>query len=198
MSAASMFLLSDDYWQVKNTKEKGRGVFAKKRVLAGTVIGDYLGKVIHIADYDPVIEKGMYLMYFSDRAFIYPDLSVPGIHLLNHSCIPNCWMYIYQGHTLFFALRTIEAGGEFTISYLLSPKDNTCSPCMHICKCGSLICTGTMHLTPEKYARWQRFQIMERKKTKNSPFTIGQDLSRLPSYPEKIPANRIYATIMAP
>ena len=41
-----MFLLSEDYLQIRKTKKKGFGVFAKKRIKAGTVIGDYLGKVI--------------------------------------------------------------------------------------------------------------------------------------------------------
>lgn len=192
-----MFLLSKDYWRIKYTKEKGRGVFAKKGIQTGTVVGDYLGKVIHIADYDPAIEKGMYLMYFTDQAFIYPDLTKPGIYLLNHSCIPNCWMHIYHGHTLFFTLRNIEVGEELTISYLLSPKDDTCNPCEHMCKCGSVMCSGTMHLTQKKYVRWQHYLAEEKKTEKTSSYVIGSDLPRLSSYPKKIPINRIYAAIMA-
>jgi len=45
-----MFLISDDYWQIQKTKEKGYGVFAKKEIKKGTIIGDYLGKVIKTAD----------------------------------------------------------------------------------------------------------------------------------------------------
>ena len=47
-----MCLLKDADWEVKKTKEKGRGVFCKKEIKAGTVIGDYLGKVIKTAEYD--------------------------------------------------------------------------------------------------------------------------------------------------
>jgi len=138
-----MFLLGKDFWQIKKTNKKGNGVFAKKNILQGTVISDYLGKVIKMSEYDLDLDKdGLYLMYFSDRAGIYPDLTTPGPHLINHSCTPNCWMYIYRGHTLFFALRDIKPGEELTISYLLSPKDESCNNCTHVCKCDSEFCTG--------------------------------------------------------
>lgn len=188
-----MFLLKDDYWEIKKTKEKGDGVFSKKKIKKGTVIGDYLGKVIKTAEYDlDNDKKGLYLMYFSDEASIYPDLKKPGPHLLNHSCKPNCWIYIYRGHTLFFALETIAPCEELTISYLLSPYDETCKPCVHICKCDSKFCTGTMHLSKNKYKRWQKFQNEERKKTKKVKVVFGKDLPRLTLYPKSIPIDPIY------
>lgn len=191
-----MFLLKDDHWQIKKTREKGFGVFAKKQIKAGTIVGDYIGKVIKIAEYDLDNDnKGLYLMYFTDQASIYPNLKKPGIHLLNHSCTPNCWIYTYRGHTLFFALRNIESGEELTISYLLSPKDKTCKPCTHTCKCRSKSCTGTMHLSKDKYERWQKFQNEEKKKTNKTKVVFGKNLPKLTSYPKIIPKNPIY-TIM--
>ncbi len=191
-----MFLLKDDHWQIKKTQEKGFGVFAKKEIKAGTIIGDYLGKVIKTAEYDlDKDKKGLFLMYFTDQAAIYPNLKKPGIHLLNHSCTPNCWLYTYCGHTLFFALRKIFSGEELTISYLLSPKDENCNPCTHTCKCKSKFCTGTMHLSKDKYERWQKFQNEEKKKTKKAKAVFGKNLPKLTSYPKIIPNNPIYAII---
>lgn len=188
-----MFLISNDFWQVKRTKAKGLGVFAKKEIKAGTIIGDYLGKVIKTAEHDLEKDKGeIYLMYYSDEASIYPDLKKPGTHLLNHSCSPNCWIYIYRGHTLFFSLRKIEPGEELTISYLLDPKDETCNPCIHDCKCSSKFCTGTMHLTKAKYEKWQKFQNQEKKKTKIPKAVFGKNLPKLSSYPKVIPKNPVY------
>ena len=193
-----MFLINKDYWEVKKTKEKGYGVFARKKVNAGMIIGDYLGKVIETAKYDLDKDKdGLYLMYFTDEASIYPDLIKPGTHLLNHSCAPNCWIYTYRGHTLFFALRNIDPGEELTISYLLSPNDGTCTPCTHVCKCGSKFCTGTMHLPKNKYEIWQKFQDEEKKKTKTAKHILGKNLPRLTTYPKRIPNNPIYS-IMVP
>lgn len=189
-----MFLLKDTFWQIKKTKEKGYGVFAKGQIKAGTIIGDYLGKVVDMTQYDlDDDKKGLYLMYFSDEASIYPNLKKPGIHLMNHSCSPNCWIYIYCGHTLFFSLRDIEPGEELTISYLLSPNDETCTPCTHTCKCGSKNCKGTMHLSKDKYEKWQKFQNEQKNKTLCAKFVFGKNLPKLTSYPKITPNNPIYA-----
>lgn len=191
-----MLLLKKDYWQIKKTKEKGYGVFAKKRINAGTIIGDYLGKVIKTAQYDLNNDKnGLYLMFLTDQAAVYPDLKKPGIHLFNHSCEPNCWIYTYLGHTLFFALRKIEPGEELTISYLLSPKSENCMACLHDCKCGSKSCTGTMHLSEDKYQKWQKFQNEGKKKAEKLKFTFGKNLPKLLNYPKKVPINPIYTII---
>jgi len=191
-----MFLISRDSWQIKKTKQKGLGVFAKKEIKEGIVIGDYLGKVIKTVEYDQDLDKdGLFLMYYSDEASIYPDLTKPGTHLLNHSCSPNCWIYAYRDHTLFFTLRNISPGEELTISYLLSPKDD-CDPCTHTCKCQSEFCTGTMHLSKTRYAKWQKFQRMQKKKTKVAKVTFGKNLPKLNSYPKQVPNNPIYAAII--
>lgn len=193
-----MFLLSHNYWRVEKTKEKGRGVFAKKAILAGMVIGDYLGKILSIAEYDVETDKHeLFLMYFTDGACIYPDVTRPGIHLINHSCTPNCWIYVYRGHTLFFALRDIAVKEELTISYLLSPKDKTCAPCLHVCKCGSETCTGFMHLSRKKYALWRKFRDSQQKGMRVAPFVLGGNLPRLDTYPSRIPGNSIYTTMIS-
>jgi SET domain-containing protein len=191
-----MFILKKSFWEVKKTKKKGLGVFCKKNINAGTVIGDYLGKVIHILDYDLASDaKGLYLMYLTDEACIYPDLTKPDLHLINHSCNPNCWMYIYKGHTLFFAIKDIKSGDEFTIHYAMSPKEETCTKCTHICNCGYSVCNGTFHLRKDKYTMWQTFQEKERKKTKIVEFRFGKSLQKLKSYPKVLPLNPIYAKI---
>jgi len=191
-----MFLIPQDFWQVKKTAHKGLGVFAAKKLTKGTVIGDYLGTVIKTSDYDFTLDQnGLFLMYYSDAASIYPDLSVPGIHLINHSCLPNCWIYNLNGHTLFFALRNIQVDEELTVSYLLSPKSKYCNPCRHICKCQSKNCTGSMHLSPEKFTIWQTFQDKHVKKTRKAGVVYGQTLPPLPKYPKSIPLNPVYARI---
>lgn len=189
-----MILLPKDSWEIKNTNKKGRGIFAKRDIPPGTVVGDYIGKVIKTAEED-IYEKdeALYLMYYHDRASIYPeDHKAPGIHLLNHSCTPNCWMYTYRGHTLFFAIRHLFKGEEITISYLLPPQDEFCNPCNDICHCNGLICHGTMHLTDTKYDKWDDFNDKEAKKTKKARVTYGKVLPRLASYPDSIPDDPIY------
>ena len=136
--------------------------------------------------------ENLYLMYYHDQASIFPDLQKPGIHLLNHSCTPNSWLYTYCGHTLAFTLRQIFEGEELTISYLLSPEDEFCKPCTHICKCESLICARTMHLSEQKYKKWRIFQETKAKKDLRKRIRYGKELQLLSSYPKTIPDNPIY------
>lgn len=192
-----MFLIPDTYWEMGDSKEKGRGIFCKKSIVAGTVISDYLGKIIDTAQYDLASDKrGLYLMYFSDERSIYPDLTLVGPHLFNHSCRPNCWIKIYRGHTLFFALRAIKKGEELTISYLLDPDSSACSPCTHICKCHSINCSGTMHLTEKKYVLWHNYLQMHTTKERRSRSVVGENLLPLSSYPSTIPYESIYTQML--
>ena len=180
-----MILLPDEYWEIKKTKNKGRGVFAKKNISKGTVIGDYVGKVLRPEE-AVVDEEQIYLMYYHDRAVISPDLEKPGIHLLNHSCKPNCWFYIYKGHTLAFAFRKILKGEELTIPYLLPPIDKFCNPCPHVCNCKNVNCTRTMHLSKEKYDLWRKITEKQARQTKKKRVSFGKELPVLSSYPKRV------------
>jgi hypothetical protein len=187
-----MLLLSDNAWEIQTTPRKGRGIFAKKAIRPGIVIGDYLGTVINNVTDDTREKDGLYLMYYHDRASIYPiDVQATGIHLLNHSCMPNCWFYAYRGHTLFFTLRTIFPGEELTADYLLSPVDY-CQPCLHQCRCGTLLCRGTMHLPQEQFQKWNTFHESQGKETKRVPIRYGKLLKPLNDYPQPIPDHTIY------
>src|SRR5581483_12361204 len=131
-------------------------------------------------------------MYYHDRASIYPkDLNESGIHLINHSCMPNCWLYTYNGHTLFFTLRTIFPGEELTADYLLSPAEY-CQDCTHQCYCDTLVCRGTMHLPQTQFKTWETFHEHQGKQTKRMPIRYGKQLAPLALYPEQIPDHTIY------
>src|SRR3989339_1368544 len=136
-----MFLISTDYFQIKKTKNKGRGVFCKKEIKDKIIIGEYTGEKIKIAEYDLEKDKlGLYLMYLNDTYAIYPDLTKVDIHLINHSCEPNCKIVNSKGHVYFKAIKNIKVGQELTILYLLPPNDGLCNPCTHSCHCGRKKC----------------------------------------------------------
>lgn len=187
-----MILLSETYWRIHKTKNKGHGIFAKITIPRGTVIGDYIGTVVRTKDVDLTQEtENMYLMYYHDQASILPDLTKHGIHLLNHSCSPNCWVYTQKGHTLFFALREIKPGEELTIDYLLAPKTKFCNPCTHSCKCRSKKCRGSFHLLKSEFNKWRVFQDKIIKKDKRVRISYGKTLKLLSNYPTKIPDSYI-------
>lgn len=184
-----MIFLDKSFWEVKKTKLKGRGIFAKKDIPKGIVIGDYIGRILHPRNAD--FEKmENYLMYYSDEACIYPDLRIPGMHLLNHACFPNCFLYIYKRHTLAFTLRKILKGEELTISYLLPPKDKSEKKCTHKCSCDNKACTGSIHLTEVLYKKWRKFQSKVR--SKPLEITYGKTLKPLPKYPKTVKHNHVY------
>jgi hypothetical protein len=189
-----MFLLSPDYWEVKGTVKKGRGVFAKKDIEPGVVIGDYIGRVVRTAEEDTLEKDGqIYLMYYHDRASLFPDIKSHGVHLFNHSCTPNSWIKAYRGHNIFFSLRHIFAGEELTASYLLSPQEDLCGDdCPHVCHCGSKFCSHTMHMSKDRYDKWNDFEIEEMKKTKRQRITYGKTLPLLSDYPENVSDDPIF------
>lgn len=182
-----MVLLPETYWQIKKTESKGQGIFSKKIISKGTVIGDYIGTVVRTRDVDLKREsENMYLMYYHDQASILPELTKPGLHLINHSCSPNCWIYTLKGHTLFFALRDIIPCEELTIDYLLAPKTKFCNPCTHKCKCGSKKCRRSFHLSVDEFNKWRTFQDARIKKDVKARIRYGRTLKLLSYYPKKI------------
>lgn len=194
-----MFLLPKTHWKVIKTKSKGKGVFATADIEAGTVIGDYLGKVISSKEEEEYEKKhGFYSMYYHDKATIFPNPKADGIHLINHSCAPNCWMYTYKGHTLYFSIRKIFKGEEITISYLLAPQDKDCKPCTDHCLCGSFNCSQTMHMPKIKYDAWTTLDDATDKKTKAEKITVNTQLQPLKAYPKNIADNKLYTLIGNP
>ncbi len=187
-----MFLIPKQYYEIKKTDSKGLGVFIKRNIIKGTIVGDYVGKLVPYLEVDYEEEKkNMFLMYFNDDLGILPNLNKPGVHLINHSCSPNCFIYKYQGHTLFFALRNILKSEELTISYLLPPK-KLCSPCTHTCYCQSINCTGSMHHTEYKYQRWQKFQkLKEGLGDQYNLFDDSKNLRLLKDCPKFVPVSYV-------
>lgn len=181
VSSKRVFLARNAY-RVLQTKKKGRGVFVCKMMKKGTVIGDYLGKLIR---YEKVsVEDYPFLMYFSDKMGLVADKNRDGVHLLNHSCDPNCLMVPYKGHILFATIRDIKPGEELTASYMYHP--DACKRCNHECFCGSANCVKTMHTPKVKYRKYRAYFEQEKAKTKSEVKTSGNYLLPLNNYPTKV------------
>lgn len=186
-----MFLIPRDYYEIRKTRNKGYGVFAKRNIEAGTVIGDYLGILIsekEEAEYEK--KYGLYGRYFDEHFTIFPkNPDGKGIHKINHSCAPNCEVFSYQNHILHFSLRKIFKGEELTIDYALDkpdPTDFTTYPC----HCNSIFCRGTLHASDHLGVRWEN---TGKNRGKNRlPVRKGAELTPLPAYPKKIPDKKLY------
>jgi hypothetical protein len=184
-----MFLLSNEYWELRNTSKKGRGIFLKKDIAPGTIIGDYLGTLVYDNDFDEM-KYGLYDLYFNETVSVVADPNEIGIQLINHSCSANCGMFPYKDHTLFFACRKIFKGEELTIQYLISPPEKN-HVCQHACYCGSIVCHGTMHTSFGVEKKINDF-VEKLGEVRSREILPGEHLQRLDSYPSTVSDDPIY------
>jgi|GEM_PF-421954 len=202
-----MFLLPKDSYQIKKTKKKGRGVFALKHIPAGTVVGDYIGRVVTDDEAERLEEKygqGCYSFeYIGKDVSLFPvDLKVVGVHLINHSCAANCGIADYKGHNIFFALRHIFPGEEITFDYQFDPEsDGSVSYCF----CDSPFCRGTMYARFEKPSLKNKKKKERKKKISKQKYPVskvGEILPPLDKYPTLMKDDRtkhnIFANIKVP
>lgn len=114
----------------------GRGVFAKKRLAAGIVLGEIHGEVLdeHPAD-------SSYCMELQSGRLLEP---APPFRFVNHKCDPNCEIFYWddaddpsQKDRLWLqTIRPIAPGEELSIDYCW-PADAAIP-----CRCGSSTCRG--------------------------------------------------------
>jgi hypothetical protein len=192
-----MFLIPASSYRIKTTKHKGRGVFAMRDLPTGTVIGDYLGTIIRPYTNDEK-KNGLYDMQGGLHYDIMGDRTKIGIPLINHACANNCELYPYRGgHVLYVALRKIFKGEELTVNYGIGVQDEKDIPCsLHVCRCGSKICTGTMHTAEDNFEAWYRHWESLLKKNFGAwygkvPGKYGAQLAPLGSYPDFIDVQKV-------
>lgn len=189
-----MFLIPKTDFKIKITEDRGKGAFALRKIEAGTIIGDYLGKLIKPSEEDAYEKKyGLYAFFYNFKATIFPDLKSTGVHLINHSCMSNCGFFPYQGHILYFALRTIFPGEELTVQYLLDAVTEDDKD-YYLCHCHTPLCHGTMCNSNKSKDKQVMSFILARqgKYLKKLEVPYGQSLSPLKKYPLKIADYRIY------
>ena len=126
----------------------GRGVFARRRIPGGAVLGEILGEIL-----DDHPEDSSYVMELPSGNLLEP--AAP-LRFVNHSCDPNCELFYWfdedqaaQEDRLWLqTIRPIEPGDELLIDYCW-PADAAIT-----CRCGAGNCRGwivdpaELHLMP--------------------------------------------------
>ena len=187
-----MFILPSSWIRVQKHRRYGRGVFAKQDIPGGTVLGDYLGKVYSdrtVLAFENKLGGALYSMYRNEKHSIWPDVTKPGVHLINHNCMPNTTFMPYQGHMLSFALRKIFAGEEVTTRYGVNPPENSkdLEP-GYPCFCGTPLCRGTLYdalWLMNIHAKFYDRAYYKAQKTEN--LKAGDEIPPLAVYPETMP-----------
>jgi len=121
--------------QVDNTPV-GRGVFARRKLKAGMVLGEIQGEIFPVEPEDP-----SYCMELPSGRVLEPTAP---LRFLNHSCDPNCELFYWfdedgslQEDRLWLqTIRSINAGDELLIDYCW-PADAAIP-----CRCGVPDCRG--------------------------------------------------------
>ena len=123
---------------IKETKGKGKGVFALRSFKKGEFIFRFKkGKIVKRKDISKLSKEDQeHLNEIIDKDTY--EIQRPPERFLNHSCDSNA---IAKGRTL-FALKLIRKGEEITVDYRINAHDKQKLKC----KCGSKNCTGIVIL----------------------------------------------------
>ncbi len=154
-----------------NIDNKGRGLYAAKKIKAGTKIINYRGKIITNKEVDESDkyknDKPIYLFTLNKRYTLDGDFPWNTAGLVNHSCDPNS-EYDGKGFKIWItATKDIEKGEEITCDYGFSfDKDYKQFPC----KCGVKNCCGYIVREESRWRINKKFSMSQKKKLINNFF----------------------------
>lgn len=130
-------MATDQRVEVRPSPIEGLGLFAVRDLEAGEIVHN-LEYAREVTAQHPLRtelgERHDHCAYPDGRVML---VAYPGRHM-NHSCNPNAYYSYEDGLTCARARRTIEAGDEVTVDYLI----NTAGGDSWSCNCGSERCRG--------------------------------------------------------
>jgi len=143
----------EEGYELRQLTDKGEGVFATKsfkkgdRVMRGEIVKILGGNHSHAAQ----IKENVWAFHAGM------------VHKLNHSCAPNCGIYVNEtgGHD-FVAIKAIAAGEELVLDYAM--RNYVIEHFPYQCKCGSSECRGSI-------TGWK--DLPDHKKEEYRPWTAG-------------------------
>ena len=135
--------MENEFIRVRDSKIKGKGAFAKKKIPKGIKIVEYIGPKISNKEADRVAEieedeGDFYLFEINGRHTIFGNVPWNIARFLNHGCDPNCETDIEDGHIWITTIKDVKKGDELTYDYGIDADvaDD------HPCKCGAKNCCG--------------------------------------------------------
>jgi len=148
---------------VRRSKVHGSGVFAARKIPAGTRIIEYLGVTISAKEADrrhPTNPDDPFHTFFfslSSGKVIDGNDNGNDARWINHSCNPNCESSEGKGGKRVYieAKRDIARGEELNYDYglVIDEKLTKTLKSQYACRCGAADCRGTMLALPKKKTR---------------------------------------------
>lgn len=145
------------YFAVRESKIHGKGVFATRKIPAGTLIIEYTGELISakqaVQRYNPSPDNPTHTFYFSLESGKVID-GGNDARWINHACEPNCEAREEDGRIFIYSLREIQRGEELNYDYglVLEERYTPTVKRAYACLCGASRCRRTM-LAPKRRRR---------------------------------------------
>jgi hypothetical protein len=157
----TMHFLADGLVTQTLPGKRGKGVFAARPFLRGTLLALYGGIIVSGADLEKLsAEERLYTLQVDDDLHqITPLDHISGADYINHSCEPNAGL---TGTTGLVALRAIRIGEEICFDYAMSDSNIYLD---FACHCGKPKCRKFVR--PED---WRRPELQRRYRTAFSPY----------------------------
>ncbi len=148
-----------DFTKVQGSGIHGTGVFAKRPIPKGTRVLEYEGHRLTKTTLLEEAERGERLLTYVLN--LDADTAIDGAQngndarFINHSCAPNCEVYIFDGIPYIYAMQDIPTEAELTFDYKLQSANaqrisRTRSREVFPCHCGAPTCRGTLVALPAK------------------------------------------------
>ena len=121
-------------------------------IARGTRIIEYTGERIPLArllaDAGAAAGAPVYTFRLNESTVVDGTRGGNEARLINHSCDPNCEVYVFEERLYVYAMRDIARGEELTFDYHLSRAlkgaTKRGASAAYPCRCGSPKCRGTM------------------------------------------------------
>lgn len=153
---------ADKPWHVlRRSPIHGTGVYAARKIPAGTRVFEYLGERISADEADarhPVDPADPFHTFFfslSNGDVIDGNVGGNDSRWINHACAPNCETEETEDYRIFIVtLRDIARGEELFFDYglILDQRHTAKVKANYRCLCGNAVCRGTM-LAPKRRRR---------------------------------------------
>jgi uncharacterized protein len=121
------------------------GVFASEPIPPRRKVIEYTGEHINRKE---TKKRGQgprtYLFTLDDYWTVDGAVGGSGAEIINHSCEPNLFSVIRNGHILYMSKRAIRPGEELTVDYRFSWKVDKVR-----CACNAPGCRGVINLKPK-------------------------------------------------
>ena len=158
-----------DFIRVPPSGIHGTGVIAKRAIPKGTRVIEYAGRRLFKAELLEAAARGERLLTYVLN--LDADTAIDGAEqgndarFINHSCEPNCEVYVFDETPYIYAMQDIPAAAELTFDYKLQSATSlrislALSREIFPCNCGAPACRGTLVAPPKRRARPARSPSM--------------------------------------